>query len=130
MSKDSTENPAELTPRELDKAACEAVGLPAGTRTDGGVSYAVPPVSTDPAACARLKAAASEAGLPMLLIFHGETVLAMLCDAVTEHDGTDALGMKDAAELELIATAETWARAETEERAVALAVAEWGAANG
>ena len=74
-------------------------------------------VSREPAACARLKVAAIEAGLPMLLIYHGETVLAMLCDAVTGRDTEAALDLE--------ATAETRARAETEERAVALAIVAW-----
>lgn len=145
-------DPADLSPEELDRLACEAVGIEpeiwvwpirteSGNRHEYRPAYwrgepqnwrdtfdadpeeveVFPPVSSDPAACAMLKAAMSEAGLPMLLIFYGEDVLAMLCDATTEwHRGA----------LELIATAEIRTRAETEERAVALAVMAWAQAKG
>ncbi len=134
--------PEDMTPEQLDEAACRAVGIaPLGWRAgkirvyanwdetleetrarmgdfgEGAVEFNLK-VSQKPAASALLKVAMIDAGLPPLLIFWGEPrVLAMLCDAVGEHP--------EEAAWELSATAGTWSRAKTEERATALAVVAW-----
>ncbi len=109
---------ADLTPEELDRLACEAVGIEPGFSVTRARWDSWPSVSTESAACAMLKAAAIKLGARLEIVGNAE---GWTCDLWAPATDPGA-GHWPAPGCEITA--------KTEEGAVALAVATWAQTKG